>query len=177
MTGTRAALRYAKAILDVSNQNGNAELVNSDMKSIINAISQSNELKVFLQNPIIKGEAKLAALNEIFATANEDTKNMFSVLLENKRLNILGTIASQYTTLFDEMKGIQVAYVTTATPMTPELKAQILSKIREISDKEISIVNEVNKDLIGGFIIRIGDFRFNASIANKLSQLKREFNN
>src|SRR5690554_6444800 len=115
MTGTRAALRYAKAILDVSNQNGNAELVNSDMKSIINAISQSNELKVFLQNPIIKGEAKLAALNEIFATANEDTKNMFSVLLENKRLNILGTIASQYTTLFDEMKGIQVAYVTTAT--------------------------------------------------------------
>jgi len=177
MTGTRAALRYAKAILDVSNEKGNAELVNHDMKSITNAISQSEELKVFLQNPIIKGEAKLAALNEIFVKANDDTKKLFSVLLENKRLNILEVIADKYTALFDEMKGIQVAYVTTATPMTSELETQVLMKIKEISDKEISIVNHVNKELIGGFIIRIGDLRFNASIANKLSQLKREFNN
>ncbi|SRR5690554_3753479 len=177
MTGTRAALRYAKAILDVSKENGNAELVSHDMKSISNAISQSDELKVFLQNPIIKGEAKLAALNEIFATANGDTKKLFSVLLENKRLNILEAIAAKYAVLFDEMKGVQVAHVTTATPITPELEAQIMAKIKEISDKEISIVNEVNKEIIGGFIIRLGDMQFNASIANKLSQLKREFNN
>ena len=75
------------------------------------------------------------------------------------------------------MKGIQVAYVTTAVPLTPELEAQVLAKIKQVSDKEITIVNEINKDLIGGFIIRLGDMQFNASIANKLSQLKREFNN
>src|SRR5690606_35185365 len=113
MTGTRAALRYAKAILDVSNANGNAETVNQDMKTITTAILQSNELKSFLENPIIKGKAKLAALNEIFASANADTKKLFSVLLENKRLNILEAIALQYASLYDEMKGIQVAYVTT----------------------------------------------------------------
>jgi len=177
MTGTRAALRYAKAILDVSNANGNAETVNQDMKTITTAILQSNELKSFLENPIIKGKAKLAALNEIFASANADTKKLFSVLLENKRLNILEAIALQYASLYDEMKGIQVAYVTTATPLTPELEAQVLTKIKQVSDKEITIVNDVNKDIIGGFIIRLGDMQFNTSIANKLSQLKREFNN
>lgn len=177
MTGTRAALRYAKAILDVSNAKGNAEVVGADMKAISDAISQSNELKLFLENPIIKGASKLAALNEIFASANADTKNLFSVLLQNKRLDILEAIAAQYAVLYDELKGIQVAYVTTATSLTSELEAQVLRKIKELSSKEVTIVNEVNKDIIGGFIIRLGDMQYNASIANKLNQLKREFNN
>ncbi|MBA5792013.1 ATP synthase F1 subunit delta [Flavobacterium sp. xlx-214] len=177
MTGTRAAVRYAKAILDVSNAKGNAEVVSADMKNIADAISQSNELKLFLENPVVKGESKLAALNEIFASANADTKNLFSVLLQNKRLDILEAIAAQYATLYDELKGIQVAYVTTATPLTDALEAQVLAKVKELSNKDVSIVNEVNADIIGGFIIRLGDMQYNASIANKLNQLKREFNN
>lgn len=177
MTGTRAALRYAKAILDVSNANGNADAVGADMKNISDAIAQSSELKLFLENPIVKGESKLAALNEIFASAGTDTKNLFSVLLQNKRLDILEAIAVQYAKLYDELRGIEVAYVTTATPLTPEMEAQVLAKIKEISKKDITLVNEVNKDIIGGFIIRLGDMQFNASIANKLNQLKREFNN
>lgn len=177
MTGTRAAVRYAKAILEVSNAKGNAEVVHADMKNIAEAISQSNELKLFLENPVVKGESKLAALNEIFASANADTKNLFSVLLQNKRLDILEAIAAQFAILYDEFKGVQVAYVTTASPLTAPLEAQVLAKIKELSNKEVSIVNEVNADIIGGFIIRLGDMQFNASIANKLSQLKREFNN
>lgn len=177
MTGTRAALRYAKAILDVSNAKGNAEVVGADMKNISTAISQSSELKLFLENPIIKGTSKLAALNEIFASANADTKNLFSVLLQNKRLDILEAIAAQYAVLYDELKGVQVAHVTTATPLTAALEAQVLSKIKELSTKDVTIVNEVNADIIGGFIIRLGDMQYNASIANKLNQLKREFNN
>ena len=177
MTGTRAAVRYAKAILEVSNAKGNAEVVSADMKNISEAISQSSELKLFLENPVVKGESKLAALNEIFASANADTKNLFSVLLQNKRLDILEAIAAQFAILYDELKGVQVAYVTTASPLTPTLEAQVLAKIKELSNKEVTIVNEVNADIIGGFIIRLGDMQFNASIANKLSQLKREFNN
>jgi len=177
MTGTRAALRYAKAILDVSNANGNADAVSADMKNISDAIAQSSELKLFLENPIVKGESKLAALNEIFASAGTDTKNLFSVLLQNKRLDILEAIAAQYAKLYDELKGIEVAHVITAAPLTPEMEAQVLAKIKEVSNKEITLVNEVNKDIIGGFIIRLGDMQFNASIANKLNQLKREFNN
>jgi len=177
MTGTRAAVRYAKAILEVSNAKENAEVVSADMKNIAEAISQSNELKLFLENPVVKGETKLAALNEIFASANADTKNLFSVLLQNKRLDILEAITAQYAILYDELKGVQVAYVTTATPLTSELEAQVLAKVKQLSTKEITIVNEVNKDIIGGFIIRLGDMQYNASIANKLSQLRREFNN
>lgn len=177
MTGTRAAIRYAKAILDVSNANGNVASVSQDMQTVTAAISESLDLNQFLQNPVVKGEAKLAALNEIFATANTDTKSLFQLLFQNKRLDILEAVATQFNVLYDELQGKQIAYVTTATPMSSELEAKVLAKIKEISSKEVTIVNEVNADIIGGFVIRIGDQQFNASIANQLSQLKREFNN
>ncbi|RRJ89062.1 ATP synthase F1 subunit delta [Paenimyroides tangerinum] len=177
MTGTRAAIRYAKAILEVSNAKGNAAVVSQDMETIAKAISESKELKLFLSNPIIKGNIKLNALLEVFASANEDTKSLFQVLLQNKRFDILEAITVQFKKLYDEMNGVQVAFVTTATELTPVMEAQVLAKIKELSTKEITIVSQVNPDIIGGFIIRIGDTQYNGSIADKLSQLKREFTN
>ena len=177
MTGTRAAIRYAKAILEVSNAKGNAAVVSQDMETIAKAISESKELKLFLSNPIIKGNIKLNALLEVFASANEDTKSLFQVLLQNKRFDILEAITVQFKKLYDEMNGVQVAFVTTATELTPVMEAQVLAKIKELSTKEITIVSQVNPEIIGGFIIRIGDTQYNGSIADKLSQLKREFTN
>lgn len=177
MTGTRAAIRYAKAILEVSNAKGNAAAVSQDMATIAQAISESKELKTFLTNPIVKGSIKLNALLEVFASANEDTKSLFQVLLENKRFDILEAITVQFKKLYDEMNGIQVAYVTTATELTPAMESQILAKIKELSAKEVSIVSNINPAIIGGFVIRIGDIQYNGSVADKLSQLKREFTN
>lgn len=177
MTGTRAAIRYAKAILEVSNAKGNAAVVSQDMATIAQAISESKELKSFLSNPIVKGNVKLNALLEVFASANEDTKSLFQVLLQNKRFDILEAITVQFKKLYDDLNGIQVAYVTTATELSSEMKSQILAKIKQLSDKEVSIVSNINPEIIGGFIIRIGDIQYNGSVADKLSQLKREFTN
>ena len=80
MTGTRAAIRYAKAILEVSNAKGNANAVSQDMATIAEAISESKELKSFLSNPVIKGNIKLSALLEVFAATNEDTKSLFKAI-------------------------------------------------------------------------------------------------
>lgn len=177
MVVSRAAVRYAKAILDVAQAKGKAEQVNQDMKVIASAIAESDELKSFLANPVIKDQVKLNALQEVFAHTSEETKALFNLLLQNKRFEILEAIAVKYTALFDELNGIETAYVTTAVEMTDDLKARVLEKIKQLSDKEVSIVNTVNPDIIGGFIIRIGDKQFNASVADKLSQLKREFTN
>ena len=86
MTGTRAAIRYAKAILEVSNAKGNAAVVSEDMATIAQAISSSKELNSFLTNPIIKGSVKLSALLEVFAAANEDTKSYLKCFYKIKDL-------------------------------------------------------------------------------------------
>ena len=117
------------------------------------------------------------ALLEVFANSNAVTKSLFHLLLENKRFEILGAIAVEYNKLFDIMNGVEVAKVTTAIPMDADLEAKVSAKIATFSDKKITIENTVDPSIIGGFILRIGDKQYNASVANRLQVLKRELNN
>lgn len=174
---SRAAIRYAKAIIDIATTSGRAEAVNNDMKTIVETVSASAELKEFLANPVIKMEAKKSALSELFSNVQPETSSLFHLLFENKRFEILDSIAKQYNVLFDESNGVEVAKVTTAVPLTSELEAKVLAKIGEFSNKKITIENTVDPSIIGGFILRVGDKQYNASVASKLNQLKREFSN
>ncbi len=174
---SRAAIRYAKAILEFATDANKAAAVNEDMKSIGTTINSNQELSDFLSNPIIKQEVKNAALKEVFSSVQPETNKLFDLLLENKRFEILSAISSEYSTLFDANNGVQSATVTTAIEMTPELEQQVLAKIATFSSKKITIENTVDPSIIGGFILRIGDMQYNASVANKLQELKREFSN
>ena len=73
------------------------------------------------------------------------------------------------------MRGTQVATVTTAVPLTSDLKTKVLAKVKELTDKEAEVENIIDESILGGFILRVGDIQYNASIANKLDKLKREF--
>lgn len=177
MAGTRAAIRYAKAILDLANSKGVAEVVNNDMKLIASTINGNLELSTFIQNPIMKVEVKEKAMLEVFAGINGATQGLFHLLFENKRFEILEAIALEYSKLFDIMNGVEVAQVTTAISMDAALESQVLAKIATLSNKKITIENIVDPAIIGGFILRIGDKQYNASVANRLQVLKRELSN
>ena len=177
MAGTRAAIRYSKAILDLANSKGVAEVVSNDMKTIAATINGNLELTTFIQNPTIKVEVKQKALLEVFAESNSVTKGLFHLLFENKRFEILGAIAVEYGKLSDLANGKELAQVTTAFPMDAALEAQVLAKIATFSDKKITIENIVDPTIIGGFILRIGDKQYNASVYNRLQVLKKEFSN
>ena len=177
MASTRAAIRYAKAILDIASSKGVADVVSKDMTSIASTVYSNAELSTFLQNPTIKTEVKQTALLEVFADVNSVTKSLFRLLFENKRFEILENIAIEYNKLFDEMNGIEVAKVTTAIALDANLEKEVLAKIATFSNKKITIENNVDPSIIGGFILRIGDKQYNASIANRLQVLKRELSN
>jgi F-type H+-transporting ATPase subunit delta len=177
MSSTRAAIRYAKAILDLASSKNVADAVNNDMKTIATTIIGNQELSSFIQNPTMKVEVKESALLEVFADTNAVTKGLFHLLFENKRFGILGEIASEYNNLFDESNGVEVANVTTAVALDAALEAKVLAKIATFSDKKITIKNNIDPTIIGGFILRIGDKQYNASVANRLQVLKRELSN
>ena len=176
MSGSRAAVRYAKAILSFALEQKNEVQVNDDMLLIANTIVDSKDLQLLLSSPVIKSVVKKDTIKEIFSSkVSSLTIGLVDLLIDNKRLSILEDVAKKYTILFDELKGIEVAKVTTAIPLTESLKKQVLSKVKEITGKEATIENNVNPDIIGGFILRIGDVQYDASVANKLQGLKRQF--
>lgn len=174
--GTRAALRYAKAVLNLAKEKNLAEVVNADFQLIANTLENSTDLKVVLLNPVVKSGVKKTVLTKIFdSKINGITQGLLDLLIENKRLNILADIAKEYTIIFDFDMGIEVARVITAVPLTKNLENTILEKIKSLTGNDVTIKNTVNPDLIGGFILRIGDLQYDASINGKLNLLKREF--
>jgi len=177
MSGIRAAIRYAKAILEIANSKGVASEVSADMTLIAKTITGNAELTPFIQNPLINTETKKDVISEVFASVNPVTQSLFHLLLENKRFEILAAISLEYNNLFDVMNGVEVASVTTAIPMDSALEAKVLAKIATFSDKKVTIENTVDASIIGGFILRIGDKQYNASVANRLHVLKRELSN
>lgn len=177
MSESRAAVRYAKAILDLAVENKAMDAVEKDMRAIIDTISESKELKEMLASPVISGVAKKEVLSKVFKGSHSISEGLTSMLVDNKRVAILNEVALKYIILNEELKGRDVAYVTTAVPMNAALKKKVLKQVTSITGKEVTIENKVDEGIIGGFVLRVGDLQYDASISNKLSNLKREFTN
>ncbi|MEZ4875693.1 MAG: ATP synthase F1 subunit delta [Flavobacteriaceae bacterium] len=176
MSGTRAAIRYAKALLQQVEDASKAKSVFADMQDISQTLAHSKELRNVLKSPIIKAEDKKEALLKIFSGQSNETKELFNVLANNQRTDILPAIAESYLQLYNEAQGVKTATVTTAVPLSEELEKKVLAKVEALTgSKKVTIHNEVDESIIGGFILRVGDLQYNASIVNQLGNLKREF--
>ena len=176
MSNNRAAIRYAKAILELSQEQNSSDETYSNMQLIEATIAESDELQTVLNSSIIKSDIKKNALLAIFdGKINKLSSSLIDILITNKRIADFGAVASQYIVLYDAMKGKQIAKVTTAIPLTDSLKTAVLAKVKELTGKEAILENVVNPDILGGFILRVGDIQYDASISNKLNVIKRQF--
>lgn len=175
MSQSRAAIRYAKAILELAVENKTVDVVEKDMRSIVSTISESKELRDLLESPVVQGSVKKNALLAIFSGSHSITEGAISNLIGNKRVSILNEVALKFIILNEKLKGKDVAYVTTAVPLTADLEKKVFQKVTELTGKEVTIENKIDENIIGGFVLRVGDLQYDASIANKLSSLKREF--
>ncbi|PKQ45727.1 ATP synthase F1 subunit delta [Confluentibacter flavum] len=175
MAGARAAIRYAKAVLSLASDEKTADVVNAEMKLIAKTISQSKDLSDVFKSPVVSSSIKKSILLEVFKNSSKSILNLIDTLISNNRIDILSDVAQKYNQLFDESKGIELATVTTAVALTDDLKKKVLAKAKELTGKDIEVENVIDESIIGGFILRIGDIQYNASITNQLSKLKREF--
>ena len=178
MKDARPALRYAKALLNLAKESKVESKVNADMQLIASTITNNNDLMILLNSPVIKASDKLKVLKNLFSTKIETVSlGLFDLLQENKRLNMLLSIAKQYSIIYDFLKRVQVAKVTTAVPLTKELETKVMDKIVELTGNKANLENIVNPSILGGFILRVGDVQYDASISNHLNELRKEFDN
>ena len=175
MAGTRAAIRYAKAILSLATDNQKAEAVQADMALIGQSIANNASLENALKSPVVKLLEKAAVLDALFPSVSSESKSLFTTLVSNKRVNILGQIATQYGILYDQVNNKENAFVITAIPMTSELEEKVMAKLRTLTTKEVTLRKSVDANILGGFVLRVGDLQYDASVSNQLNTLKRKF--
>lgn len=178
MKQARPALRYAKAILNLAKDHSSETEVNDNMKVIVATIDESKELETMLASPVIKASDKKNVLDTLFAeNSNSVVAGLFTLLEENKRMSMLYPIAKQYTIIYDYFKSTQVAKVTTAVPLNSDMENKVHAKIKELTGNESSLENIIDPTILGGFILRVGDVQYDASISNHLNELRKEFDN
>lgn len=177
MKGSRVAIRYAKALLATAQEQQALDQVADDMESVYTTLENSQELKAVLASPVISAELKGDALKAIFGKVSPVVKTFLALVAENNRANHLDGVALKYKQLFQELQGKQEAEVTTAVPLTPALEKVVMEKIKTLTDKKVELVSTVDQDIIGGFILRLGDQQFDASVANQLQSLEHKLSN
>jgi F-type H+-transporting ATPase subunit delta len=176
MKSNRAAIRYAKALLLESVEKNSVEKTFQDMELVTKTFNNNIELKHMVDSNIIKNSIKVSSLKLIFKELSSISLSLLNVLNDNNRLNIFDSVALKYKELYNSHKDIQFATVTTAVPLSKDLENQVLSTVSKLTNKKTNIVNKIDKTLIGGFVLRVGDIEYNASFKNKLKSIKQEFN-
>ena len=176
MSENKAAARYAKSIIDLSQENNALEEMKADMVLVEKVIHQNSELEAILQNPIVPIAKKAAILESLFQGKVHAITISFMKLMVNKgRSGIIYASSKQFVKQYNVIKGIITAEVSSATELTEENRTEIVAIVKkEIGANEVIIKERVRPELIGGFILKVGDRQFDASIASSLNKLKNE---
>jgi F-type H+-transporting ATPase subunit delta len=170
------ATRYAKSLLQLAVEKGQLEKVYADMLFIQSVCEKHKDFVNFLNSPIINTDKKLSVLNEIFKGHVSDISLSFFVILANKRREMyMGDIAKSFIAQYKEHKNILTAVITSAKGIDASVKAKVLELVKQTTKGEVELVEKVDKDLIGGFVLRIGDKQVDASVSRKLNDLRKTF--
>ena len=174
---SRAAIRYAKAMYDIANEENSVNEVYKDMNFINELNSGSLDLKNLLSNSQINFQDKKKSILSLIKQSNSLTEKLIDLLIHNKRVKIIGDIASSFIQLYNKHNNIKEATIITASPINNELESKILSMINIKDAKSVNLTNVVNPNIIGGFIIRFDGKEYNASVKQNLNNLKTELTN
>ncbi len=179
MPNPRLAARYAKSILDLAIERGEVESVHNDMLFLQAACRGSKEFVNFLRSPVIKPDKKEKILNAITAGKISPLTTAFTkLLLRKEREGHLPEIANAFVEQYKTYKGIQTVKLTTAVPIGEDIKQAILDKVRNGHDgQHIELDTQVREELIGGFILEIGDRMLDSSVAHELNEIRKQFQN
>ena len=174
---SRAAIRYAKAMYDIANEENSINEVYKDMNFINELNSGSLDFKNLLSNSQINFQDKKKLILSLIKQSNALTEKLIDLLIHNKRVKIIGDIASSFIQLYNKHNNIKEATIITASPINNELESKILSMINIKDAKSVNLTNVVNPNIIGGFIIRFDGKEYNASVKQNLNNLKKELTN
>jgi len=173
----KAAGRYAKSLIDLATENQALEAIKDDMFRFEQVVDDHSQLEAILKNPIVPLDKKQGILNGLFGgKVNAITESFFKLMVNKGRSGILFETAKQFMAQYQALKGIVNAEVTSAIALTDDNRKAISELVKQsLGANEVLIKEKVDEKLIGGFILKVGDKQFNASIANGLDKLKKEF--
>jgi F-type H+-transporting ATPase subunit delta len=175
MAGSKVANRYASALIDIALEKNILDSVYNDVRLIIETFDASGELLRTILSPVIKPELKISVLDEIFSNKiDKETLGFVRFVIKKRREEVLYAVAKRFIELRNAHLGIVELEIKTAFGVGEDQKSELVKKFEGILERKIIPNFIVDKKLIGGFVARVGDTVYDASMKHQLELLKKE---
>lgn len=172
MKQQRVSIRYARAILNNAQTTAIEDTVWQDLNTIDRMINSSNELKAFIESPIIKFSKKEAVMKELLeGKINNLTLQFVYLLVKKRRESILPSIIEQFNILYDILKNRIQVDIVSAVELSEDIKTNIIAKISDLTKKQVVPAYKVKPEIKGGIEIKINDWVFDATLKNTLEKM------
>lgn len=176
MLTSKVAKRYAQGLLDFTNESGQTATVFSEMKDVAKLMSESTDLNKFFLTPYIDTKKKVEVAGMIFKGLSVSSQNLITLVIRHGRENQIKNIAQEFIKKVEDISGVQRITLTTATQLSRENIDQILKSTNLVKhDSKFDLQVNVNPEILGGYILRVGDQQVDASVKSKLNNIKKDF--
>jgi F-type H+-transporting ATPase subunit delta len=167
------ARRYAQAVFEIALEKNELDRWQADLQKVVAAVSAGDFLAA-LESPKIKFEVKSRLLKERLGAVNPLAINLTLLLVSRSSIGIIAEIAGEYKNLLDEHRGIKAADVITAVAVDEPEKKKLAEKLGELVKAKVEITSQVNQDILGGMVVRVGGKLLDGSTRSKLAHLKKD---
>ncbi len=176
MADYKVSLRYASSLLDLAIEKNILNTISKDADLITAAFKESPQLKNVLANPVVKPQVKISILEDIFKSRiDNESMNFLKFIIAKNRDNLLYSIYDKFLEIRDEYLGIVNVDVKTAFEFNDSQKDHLKDKLEGLLNKKVNFKFTLDASVIGGFIAKVGDTVFDASIKHQLENLKKQF--
>ena len=165
--------RYAQAVFEIALEGKELDQWQSDLRKIA-SLGEDAALIAWLDSPKFSFADKARLLADVLEGVNPLALNLACLLVARGRFSIAGEIADEYQRLLNSHRGVEEAEVATAVPLEDEDRQRLSERLSALLDKKVVVKSEVNPELIGGLVVRVGGKMLDGSTRNRLLALKRE---
>lgn len=176
MSEYNISLRYATSLLETAKEKNILDSVSLDIELVSSTIDENPQLTLALASPIVKPDVKISILSEIFGSRiSKDSMNFLVFVVDKNREEFLPQIVKSFLNLRDEVLGIVNVEVKTAFEFTGNQKEQLKNNLEKYLHKKVRFKFAIDPNIIGGFVAKVDDTVFDASLKNQLELLKKQF--
>ena len=173
MKGTKVAARYAKALLELAIERKSVDSVLGDMQFLLQVNNEARDFELLIASPIVKADKKMAIFKQIFEQFEELSMSFVELITKNGREAYLPAIAEAFEAQVKEHKGIVPMTLVSAAPLDAKTKDAIVAKVQSGVNGTLEITEVIDGELIGGFVVKMGDVQIDASVASQFNNLKQ----
>jgi F-type H+-transporting ATPase subunit delta len=165
---------YARALFEVAKERDILDEIHDDLGAFTEALEENRELAVFFFSPYFSSEEKKDGLERAVTGADPIFMNFLETLLERHRMPVIFRMRARFEQLWDEENKLLPVEITSSVELDKEIVAQIGDRIGEQTGQKVELSSKVDPDILGGLVVRVGNFVLDASIRNRLNQLRKQ---